>query len=111
LLFGNYKSTTSLGNSDLFHAVISLTGQQCNRLLELPKVEHIVVNDSKQKYLHTKMFYFESGAKFTAIIGSANLTIGGLVQNEELSTEITGIIGSIEHSSIFKYLKRLSCYQ
>jgi len=28
LLFGNYKSTTSLGNSDLFHAVISLTGQQ-----------------------------------------------------------------------------------
>ena len=28
MLFGNYKSTTSLGNSDLFHAVISLTGQQ-----------------------------------------------------------------------------------
>jgi hypothetical protein len=28
--------------------------------------------------LHTKIYYFESGDKYTAVIGSANITKGGL---------------------------------
>lgn len=58
------------------------TNQEC--IDSLSEFNHIVVDDSI-KYLHTKLYYFQSDSKYTALIGSANLTLGGLV-NKNLST-------------------------
>ncbi|SDI94023.1 PLD-like domain-containing protein [Paraburkholderia steynii] len=45
-------------------------------------IEHIIVE--RQFYLHAKICYVETGQRFHRVIGSANITIGGLRKNEEL---------------------------
>lgn len=67
---------------------------------------HVVVDDSV-KYLHSKIYYFESAGEYSAIIGSANITRGGLTSNEELSVNLTGTIGDNQNNQIKKYLARL----
>ena len=67
---------------------------------------HIVVDDS-DKYLHSKIYYFESAGEYKAIIGSANITNGGLISNEELSVNLSGTIGDSQNNQIKKYLARL----
>lgn len=67
---------------------------------------HTIVDDSA-KYLHSKIYYFESAGKYKAIIGSANITSGGLISNEELSVSLTGTIGDSQNNQIKKYLARL----
>lgn len=79
-------------------------------LSSLKGVDHIIVDDKKCRYLHTKLYYFESGSHFNAIVGSANLTIGGLVHNDELSIAISGEVDSEEHQEISGYLDSLKCY-
>jgi HKD family nuclease len=69
-------------------------------------VRHYIADD-KSRYLHTKLFYFESGEKYTAIVGSANITEGGLIKNEELSIEINGMIGDASQEKIQGYLESL----
>lgn len=69
-------------------------------------IEHIVVDDSKF-YLHTKLYYFEVDSKFSALIGSANITGAALQSNEELSLAIHGIVGDQQHSEIMQYLAHL----
>jgi HKD family nuclease len=56
---------------------------------------------------HTKVYYFRSARTFTAIIGSANLTKGGLVENEEVSVKVTGAFDTTFHNSLLAYLKGL----
>jgi len=57
--------------------------------------------------IHTKLYYFEHGNSFTAIVGSANITKGGLIMNKELSIKIKDLIGSENHSEILNYIKSL----
>lgn len=84
------------------------TDAQSIQLLEkVPAIEHIIIDNVESRYLHTKIYYFQFGEKFTAVIGSANITIGGLGRNEELSMEVFGDIDSKEHENIFQYLEHL----
>jgi len=69
-------------------------------------IKHILVK--KGQILHSKIYYFEKDDTFTALIGSANITCGGLKESEELSVEISGNIGSDEQIEIRKYLNHLS---
>ncbi|MDX6008524.1 phospholipase D-like domain-containing protein [Cupriavidus necator] len=73
------------------------------RLTELG-VSHVLVRDF---YLHSKIYYFEQGDRYTALIGSANLTRGALCSNEELSVEVSGNLGDTQHTQIFAYLARV----
>lgn len=76
----------------------------------LTTFKHVLVDDGKSKYLHTKLYYFYTKVDFVALIGSANITLGGLVSNDELSVEISGKIGSQEHIQVSSYMKNLESY-
>lgn len=78
-----------------------------NALKERNRIKHIIADD-KHRYLHSKIYHFESSNNFTSIIGSANITSGGLISNEELSVELSGLIGSDEHNKIIDYLDDLN---
>ena len=71
---------------------------------------HHVIDDPKPT-LHTKIYYFESGDRYTALIGSANITEGGLKCNEELSVHLTGTTGDQLFHQIQAYLHRLASLQ
>lgn len=70
-------------------------------------VRHVVVPTS-HFYLHSKIYYFEQEHRYTAIIGSANITHGGLTKNEELSVRLDGTVGDEQHRELARYLDHLS---
>lgn len=78
-------------------------------LSSISGLQHTIV-DNEVKYLHSKIFYFTKGKSYTVIIGSANLTYGGLVRNDELSIETSGEIGSSEHKIIYDHIQALDSY-
>lgn len=83
------------------------TKEGVTKLLEkYESIEHIMTK--KGKTIHSKIYYFEKGDKFTALIGSANITYGGLVSSDELSVLVSGLIGSDDQIEIQKYLNDLS---
>ncbi|WP_082886945.1 phospholipase D-like domain-containing protein [Achromobacter ruhlandii] len=82
------------------------TEQEAADELSALGAEHIVVA-SQERYLHTKLYYFESGDRYSAIIGSANITEGALKWNEEFSYAPTGIRGDFQHQQIAAYLQHL----
>ncbi len=57
--------------------------------------------------LHSKVYYFRTGDKYTAIVGSANITKGGLVFSDEASLKIVGIVGDDFHAQVRDYLDGL----
>lgn len=61
----------------------------------------------KKFRLHTKLYYFESDTRYAAIVGSANITEGGLVHNDELSTVHHGTVGDVQHKMFNDYLEHL----
>ena len=68
-------------------------------------LKHKVTNGKRR--LHSKIYYFEKGDKFIAVIGSANITHNGLVKNVEFSTRISGSMGSQEQKEIHSNLLKL----
>lgn len=64
--------------------------------------------DRRSRALHTKIYYFESGDAYTAVIGSANITKGGLSANEELSVKIRGTHGDSLFLELQQYLTTLA---
>lgn len=67
---------------------------------------HII--DHPTRALHTKIYYFESGDRYTVLIGSANITGGGLRSNEELSVHLTGTKGDQLSHQVQSYLDKLA---
>lgn len=63
-------------------------------------VEHVLV---KEFFLHTKLYLFESGENFTALLGSANITRNALTKNEEFSAVVTGCKGDDRHRDLVAY--------
>jgi len=97
------------------HALITIfsnihphTQKLASRKLEIYKksIKHIIVPLNK-KTLHTKMYYFEKDNIFTVVIGSANITSGGLLNSEELSILIEEKQNSKFHQEILEYIKSL----
>lgn len=77
------------------------------RFFEKEGVKHILVKNPP-RYFHTKLYYFRSQGRYTAIIGSANLTEGALKNNEELSVVISGDINDASHLQLSEYFRRLN---
>lgn len=75
-------------------------------LLKVAGLKHF--NVPKPIYLHSKIYYGQKGDSYSAIVGSANITRGGLCTNEELSYLVSGKIGDDAHGQLELYLKRLS---
>lgn len=75
-------------------------------LRAIPGVAHVIVSH-EYRYLHSKLYYFESGRQYTAMVGSANITEGGLVSNEELSVILEGTLGDRQHDQLAGYLNEL----
>jgi HKD family nuclease len=74
--------------------------------LELrPGVRHCIAT---KRPLHAKLYYFERAGRYTALVGSGNITEGGLRKNEELSVQLTGEIGDQQQIQIAAYLARLA---
>ncbi|MCZ7719907.1 phospholipase D family protein [Pseudomonas aeruginosa] len=64
-------------------------------------------NIPRPTYLHTKLYFGRRDDTYRVIIGSANITSGGLWKNEELSQGRTGRLDDEFHSQIAEYLERL----
>lgn len=64
--------------------------------------------DGSIRALHTKIYYFETGDQYTAVIGSANITKGGLTSNEELSVQMNGVKGDQLYMQLQGYLQTLA---
>lgn len=86
------------------------TDQKCiEGLARLPGLKHF--NIPRPVYLHTKLYYGRTGELYSVILGSANITSGGLWKNEELSSLIGGTIGDYGHVQIEPYLRKLSGFE
>lgn len=73
---------------------------------KLQRVRHITTKP-ENRMLHSKVYYFRTGNQYTAIVGSANLTEGGLISNDEFSIKLQGTLGDQHHKQIKGYLDRL----
>ncbi len=82
------------------------TEQEAADKLAALGAEHIVV-DSDKTYLHTKLYYFETGERYHAIVGSANITKRALTSNEEFSYAPSGVKGDFQHQQLAAYLEHL----
>ncbi|MCQ9100235.1 phospholipase D-like domain-containing protein [Vibrio parahaemolyticus] len=76
-------------------------------LNKLTYVNHLVVKPDGRR-LHSKIYLFVNGSQYIAIIGSANLTGNGLVNNEELSLKYSGDTDSDQFLELFQYLSSLA---
>jgi len=76
-----------------------------DKVKSIKGVKHFITDGGRP--VHSKIFYFESKGGFTSIIGSANITKGGLSSNDELSVLFNGDVGSHEHNMVVEYLEKL----
>ncbi|MBR8254337.1 phospholipase D family protein [Burkholderia ambifaria] len=81
------------------------TEEEAIEVLARLGAEHVIVE--RDFYLHAKIYYFEAHGRYHAVLGSANLTDGGLRRNEEVSVLLTGEIGDDQHYEVAAYLKHL----
>lgn len=82
------------------------TKRNASKELSLIKgLEHKVTRGKRR--LHSKIYYFQRGGEFVAVIGSANITHKGLTENIEFSTKITGTIDSDECKAIQNILTQI----
>lgn len=69
-------------------------------------VRHFMTKASART-LHSKVYYFRTGNGYTAIVGSANITEGGLVSSDEASLKVVGTVGDDFHGQLKSYLDGL----
>ncbi|SOE64737.1 PLD-like domain-containing protein [Burkholderia sp. YR290] len=100
------KQAVDRGARVIFYSNDKHTEQDAADGLAKLGVEHIIV-DHTQTYLHTKLYYFEAADRYSAVVGSANITEAALTSNEELSYVVGGIKGDAQHQQLAAYLARL----
>lgn len=106
LLVEDIRSATERGASVLIYSSQRETEIDCfETLAGIVGVNHFTIG---QIYFHPKLYYGRSSDSFVAILGSANITKGGLQSNEELSWLIDGRASEQPHTEIRNYLDRLS---
>jgi HKD family nuclease len=76
------------------------------KLSKIKDIDHKVIKCEGRR-LHSKIYLFEKGNKYVAIIGSANLTHRGLIENEEVSIKISGLKQSEGFYEIKDYLENV----
>ncbi|MGM0952604.1 MAG: phospholipase D-like domain-containing protein [Pseudomonadota bacterium] len=77
-----------------------------NLIKKLPCVRHFMTKKDART-LHSKVYYFRTGRNFTVIVGSANITEGGLVSSDEASLKVSGTVEDDFHREIKSYLDDL----
>lgn len=100
------KKAVDRGARMVFYSNDKHTEQAAADELATLGIEHVLVDHTKM-YLHTKLYYFEAADRYSAVVGSANLTEAALTSNEELSHVVGGINGDPQHQQIAAYLERL----
>jgi HKD family nuclease len=84
---------TLLANTAKFESVllgIDFSATDPDLIDRLVDVPNAYVAKNRPGCFHPKIFYFQSGAKAEAIVGSANFTKGGLGTNLEASVHVKG---------------------
>lgn len=84
---------TLLANKDKFNFVLlglDFSATDPDLIDRLADVPNAFVTKNRPGCFHPKIFYFESGTKAEAIVGSANFTAGGLGTNFEASVHAKG---------------------
>jgi hypothetical protein len=82
-----------LANTSKFESVLlgvdfsATEAELIDRLIDVPNA---FVAKNRPGCFHPKIFYFQSGARAEAIVGSANFTNGGLSSNLEASVHVKG---------------------
>lgn len=104
LISGELKAAVARGARIIFYSNGEDTEPSAVTALAELRIEHIVV---RHFYLHTKLYYFEMGERYSAYLGSANITAAGLKKNEEFSVAIAGSKGDEQHLAISNYLSHL----
>lgn len=86
---------TLLANSEKFESIllgVDFSSTEADLLDRLADVPNAYVAKNRPGCFHPKIFYFESGTKAEAIIGSANFTKGGLGGNLEAGVHAKGSV-------------------
>ncbi len=86
-------AVTLLANTAKFQSVllgVDFSATDPNLIDRLVDVPNAFVAKNRPGCFHPKIFYFQSGAKAEAIVGSANFTKGGLGINLEASVHVQG---------------------
>jgi hypothetical protein len=87
---------TLLANSAKFESVllgVDFSATDPDLIDRLVDVPNAYVAKNRPGCFHPKIFYFQSGTKAEAIVGSANFTKGGLGNNLEASVHVKGDAG------------------
>ena len=90
----------------IYSSVKHTEKKELNKLKKYSNFTHKILAKSTGK-VHTKLYYFKHGSTFTAIVGSANITKGGLQVNKELSIKIEDSIGSENYNELQSYIMSL----
>lgn len=84
---------TLLDNKSKFESIlvgVDFSATDSDFIDRLVGVPNAFVAKNRPGCFHPKIFYFQSGASVEAIVGSANLTAGGLSSNLEASVHVKG---------------------
>lgn len=81
--------------------------KQLNTLFKKYPKANLYLCQRGRSTFHPKLYYWKSKNQFHAIIGSANLTSGGMLSNHELSVSVSVDSSSQEAVNIIKYFDNL----
>ncbi|MBA6421115.1 restriction endonuclease PLD domain-containing protein [Pseudomonas sp. 5Ae-yellow] len=84
-------------------------GSSAKIISEWPEVSHFMAK-KKHGTIHSKIYYFQTNDSYDAVIGSANITQGGLSSSDELSVHLTGKVGEDIQIRIKEYLDEMQNY-
>ncbi len=84
-------------------------GNSAKIIANWPNVTHLMANKDYGT-IHSKIYYFQTGDSYNAVIGSANITKGGLSSSDELSVHLTGQVGDDIQKEIRAYLDEMQSY-
>ncbi|NYS61453.1 restriction endonuclease PLD domain-containing protein [Vreelandella salicampi] len=91
--------------SNKFHT----KGNSAKTIAKWPNVTHLMATKN-HRTIHSKIYYFQTGDSYSAVIGSANITQGGLSSSDELSVHIAGHLGDDIQKEIRGYLDEVQSY-
>ncbi|ROT93455.1 hypothetical protein EB810_15335 [Altererythrobacter sp. FM1] len=99
-----------LANSEKFESIllgVDFSATEADFIDRLVDVPNAYVAKNRPGCFHPKIFYFESGAKAEAVIGSSNFTKGGLGNNFEAGVHAKG---AADHPFFAQVREQLKAY-
>lgn len=110
LIADNIKAAIRRGVPIKVYSNSAHTNKSAVKALSKAGITNHTIIDSKAKYVHSKIYYFELGSSYKVIVGSGNITLGGMLSNEEMSALMVGTVGDHMHTQLSAYWRRLDEY-